>query len=76
MSCNVYLNFLYKTKKNDPFWSEKWYKFWKQVQYFCKDPRNKNEVPDPTAKDLIRDKIWKRSKSKADLTVLQGLKKF
>ena len=35
----------------------------------CKDHRNKKEVPDPIIKDLISDKIWKRNKSKADLTV-------
>ena len=35
----------------------------------CKDRRNKREVPDPMVKDLISDKIRKRNKSKADLTV-------
>ena len=35
----------------------------------CKDHRNKKEVPDPIVKDLISDKIRKRNKSKADLTV-------
>ena len=35
----------------------------------CKDHRNKKEVPDPIIKDLISDKIRKRNKSKADLTV-------
>ena len=35
----------------------------------CKDHRNKKEVPDPIVKDPISDKIRKRNKSKADLTV-------
>ena len=35
----------------------------------CKDHRNKKEVPDPIVEDLISDKIRKRNKSKADLTV-------
>ena len=36
----------------------------------------KKEVLDPIVKDLISDKIWKRNKSKADLTadyLLKGL---
>ena len=45
-----------------------WLGTWKQVQYFCKDHRNKNEVPDPIVNDLISDNIKKRNKSKADLT--------
>ena len=28
-----------------------------QVQYVCKDHRDKKEVPDPIMKDLISDKI-------------------
>ena len=54
-------------------YSERFMYEWKQVKvkYFCKDHRNKKDVPpDPMAKDLTSDKIWKRNKSKANLTVV------